>query len=408
MSKLINKTRLQEFATGLWTRIKDRYDGTFKGVTLDDRTLKFTKADGTTQTVDVELTNFAKYNEQTNFDGDVTVNDAELKNNLSVGTKSGTVNPSQRSLGARNLSSGLFTDGYVSKFRVYLESNSSQQQVAVHVWAIKKGTSKNNDRTARNKVHDGTQINVDSGNNKKWIDIPINDTFANDTYFIFRTGSSVNVEAISNVSGSNTEHVVNLVDTTPPSTADQALTWTGERTDITAYIEIFGRLGIKGLNEKLNQVEADGSQYVKVADTTDGAGAGSHSGKVLKLGDDGKIKKEVLPAIALNEFITIDSQDFNENALTGHKYQNGDVIFNSRTHKRYLCIDSDNDTFANRFIELNDKNGVVTSINSETGDVNLSVIEDGDVVKIKANQREIGTINAITQQEITEILATLS
>lgn len=408
MSKLINKSRLQQFATGLWAKIKERYDGTFKGVTLDDRTLKFTKADGTTQTVDVELTNFAKYNEQTNFDGDVTVNDAELKNNLSVGTKSGTVNPAQRSLGARNLSSSLFTDGYVSKFRVYLESTYSQPQVAVHVWAIKKGTTKNDDRTAKAKLHSGTPITVSSSNDKKWIDIPINDTFADDTYFIFRTGSQVNVEAISNVSGSNTEHVVNLVDTTPPDTADQALTWAGERTNTTAYIEIFGRLGIKGLNEKINQVEADGSQYVKVADTTDGTGAGSHSGKVLKLGDDGKIKKEVLPAIALNEFITIDSQDFNENALTGHEYQNGDVIFNSRTQKRYLCIDSDNNTFADRFIELNDKNGVVTSINSETGDVNLSVIEDGDVVKIKANQREIGTINAITQQEITEILATLS
>lgn len=408
MSKLINKTRLQEFATGLWTKIKGRYDGTFKGVTLEDRTLKFTKADGTTQTVDVELTNFAKYNEQTNFDGDVTVNDAELKNNLSVGTKSGTVNPSRRSLGARNLSSGLFTDGYVSKFRIYLDNNFSSQQIAVHVWAIKKGSTKQADRTAKNKIHNGTQATVQSGNNRKWVDIPINDTFADDTYFIFRTGSPVNVEAISNVSGSNAEHVVNLVDTTPPNTADQALTWEGEITNTTAYIEIFGRLGIKGLNEKINQVKADGSQYVKVTDTTDGTGVGSHSGKVLKLGDDGKIKKEVLPAIALNEFITIDSQDFNENALTGHEYQNGDVIFNSRTQKRYLCIDSNNNTFANRFIELNDKTGVVTSINSETGDVNLSVVEEGDVVKVKANNVEVGRINAITQQEITEILATLS
>ena len=313
MSKLINKTRLEQFAEGFWDKVKRRYNNALNGATLSprdgrDKKITFERIQGTS--VEVNLQDYVRLQDRNKFEKDVSVDDAATKNNANIGAKTGTVNPSQRSLGARNLSSDLFTDGYVSKFRVYLDNSYSNQQIAIHVWAIKKGNTKADDRTAGTKVHDGTQITVNSGNNRKWIDVPINNTFVEDTYFIFRTGSSVNVEAMSNITTGNTDNVVNLVDTTPPNDANQPLTWTGEITNTTAYVEIFGRMGIKDLSAKIDQV--------------------------------------------------------------------------------------------------NSKDRVVTGINGERGDVVLSVVEEGDIVKVKANDVEVGSINAITQQEIAEILATLS
>lgn len=271
MSKLINKTRLQEFATGLWTRIKDRYDGTFKGVTLDDRTLKFTKADGTTQTVDVELTNFAKYNEQTNFDGDVTVNDADFYNNSSLGNITGTVNSAQRTLGARNLTSKMFTDGFVSTLRIHLDNSHNGSQMRVHLWEIKKRAEKQADRTM-SKLKDGESFAVKEVDGQKYVDVPINKEYADDIYFLFRSGDTAAVKAIRNIPSNKANDVMNLVDTTPPSEADQALDLNNQIQTETAYVEIFGRIGIKDLNSKINQLQANSKDGV-VSTVNDKTGA---------------------------------------------------------------------------------------------------------------------------------------
>lgn len=271
MSNLINKTRLQEFATGLWTRIKDRYDGTFKGVTLDDRTLKFTKADETTQTVDVELTNFAKYNEQTNFDGDVTVNDADFYNNSSLGDITRTVDPTNRTLGARNLTSKMFTDGFVSTLRIHLDSSHTESQMSVHLWEIKKGNSKQEDRTI-SKLKNGESVTVTQVGNEKYVDIAINKKYEEDTYFLFRSGNPAVVKAISNIPRDKANDVMNLVDTTPPPGTGQALDLSNQIENETAYVEIFGRIGIKDLNSKINQLQANSKDGV-VSTVNDKTGA---------------------------------------------------------------------------------------------------------------------------------------
>ena len=40
MSNLINKTRLQKFAEGLWTKIKERYDDAFVNAEITQSTDK--------------------------------------------------------------------------------------------------------------------------------------------------------------------------------------------------------------------------------------------------------------------------------------------------------------------------------------------------------------------------------
>lgn len=383
-SKLITRGSLNHFATKFWDKIKTRYDGTFKSARLTesdsaDKKLIFTKTDNTEAKVD--LSDYVRLQDKNAFKQDVSVNDAETKNNLSIGRKDGTVNPSQRSLGARNLSSGLFTDGYVSKFRVYLESTFSQSEVAVHVWAIKKGARKSADTTARDKIHSGKPITVESGDNKKWIDIPINEAFANDTYFIFRTSSSVDVEAISSIATTNAEDVVNLNDHTPPDVADRPLDFSDQRTDKTAYVEIFGRIGIVDLNKKIEKVSADSSLYVKHSETTN-AGGTTNADKVVKLDSSGKLNKDMLPSIAINEYFEINQ--FTDEALRDKVYENGDVAVVPSTGKKYLCIKKGSGANSTEdFIELNSKDGSVVSVNEKTGAVNLELEATADKLKLK-------------------------
>lgn len=391
-SKLITQSGLNHFATKFWDKIKNKYDRTFKEVSLSagtssDKKLTFTRVNGTPEEID--LRDYARLQDRNAFKQDVSVDDAETKNNLSIGQRINTVDPSLRSFGARNLSSGLFTDRYVSKLRVYLDSASRESQVAIHVWAIKKGATKRDDITARTKMYNGERITVDSGNNKKWIDIPINEAFTDDTYFIFRTGASVNVEAISNIATANADHVINLGVDTPPNEADRPLIWTGEITDKTAHVEIFGRIGIVDLNKKIEKVSADSSLYVKQEETTKTGGTEDKANMVVRLGDNGRLDKNMLPSIAINEYFPIN--DFTEDILRQTRYENGDIVVvtnnsSSNYGKKYLCINKDDNATTNlksAFIELNSKDGSVVSVNEKTGAVNLTLEATADELKLK-------------------------
>ena len=408
-SKLITQSKLSHFATGFWDKIKRRYDGTFKDASISDsngnvKKLTFTKTDDSIH--DVDLSDYVRLQDRNAFKQDVSVDDAETKNNLSIGTKAGTVNPSQRSLGARNLSSGLFTDGYVSKFRVYLDSASRESEVAVHVWAIKKGATKREDRTARTKMYNGKVITVSNSNSKKWIDIPIDATFEHDTYFIFRTGSSVNVEAISNIAPANAEDVVNLNDHTPPEAAGQALDFNNERTGETAYVEIFGRIGIVDLNKKIEKVSADSSLYVK----QDEVSTTTSPNKVVRLDNNGKLDKNMLPSIAINKYFEI--TEFTNDALNGKVYENGDVAVVRSTGKKYLCINKveGQANSTDDFIELNSKDGSVVSVNGKNGAVTLALEAAADKLKLKITggggiTGDVETaVDIITNEEIDSII----
>ena len=413
-SKLITQSKLSHFATGFWNKIKGRYDNALNGATLTqstdpDKKLTFTRVSNTNP-LEINLQDYARLQDRNKFKQDVSVDDAGTKNNLSIGTRTGTVDPSLRSFGARNLSSGLFTDKYVSKLRVYLDSAASESQVAIHVWAIKKGATKRDDVTARTKMHNGERITVDSGNNKKWIDIPINDAFTDDTYFIFRTGASVNVEAISNITTANADNVINLGVNTPSNDADRPLDLSDQRTDITAHVEIFGRMGIVDLNKKIEKISADSSLYVKQSEVSPTASPN----KVVRLDNNGKLDKDMLPSIAINEYFEI--TEFTDAGLRDKTYENGDVVVvNNSTNinhgKKYLCIKKDKTASTNStsdFIELNSKDGSVLSVNEKTGAVVLNLAATEDSLKLTIGNGT-GTaaetsVAIITNDEIDSII----
>lgn len=412
MSNLINKTRLQKFAEGFWTKIKGRYDKAFKEATITEKTntekkITFTRISGT-DPVDVSLQDYARLSDRNKFEKDVSVDDANFYNNASLGDITGTVNSAQRTLGARNLTSKMFTDGFVSTLRIHLDNSHNGSQMRVHLWEIKKRAEKQADRTM-SKLKDGESFAVKEVDGQKYVDVPINKEYADDIYFLFRSGDTAAVKAIRNIPSNKANDVMNLVDTTPPTGADQALDLRNQVQDTTAYVEIFGRIGIKDLNSKINQIQADGSNYVLKSETTATGGETQYANKVVKLDEHGKLNKNMLPSIAVNDYFSVDS--FTNEQLRTLTYENGDVVFDRATQKRYLCINKDTTNSTTEFVELNSRDGVVQSVNGKVGAVELDLLSTTSEVKLTIGNGS-GTpvekvIPIISDDEITEILNAL-
>ena len=413
MSKLINRTRLQKFAEDFWTKIKGRYDKAFKEATITEKTntekkITFTRISGT-DPVDVSLQDYARLSDRNKFEKDVSVDDANFYNNASLGDITGTVNSAQRTLGARNLTSKMFTDGFVSTLRIHLDNSHTETDFVVHLWEIKKGNSKQEDRTI-SKLKHGERLTVTQVDGQKYVDVPINKEYADDIYFLFRSGDTAAVKAIRNIPSNKANDVMNLVDTTPPTEADRPLDLNSQIQDTTAYVEIFGRIGIVDLNKKIEKVSTDSSLYVKHSETTDGTGQETKAGKVLKLDNNGKINSDLLPAVAINEFISVSGATWQESIIT-REYQNGDVIFHEDTQKRYLCVDKTKPFANGRFVELNSKDGVVQSVNGKVGAITLGLEATDNKVKLNIGNGTDTTetaIDIISNTEITEILSRLN
>ena len=413
MSKLINRTRLQKFAEDFWTKIKGRYDKAFKEATITEKTntekkITFTRISGT-DPVDVSLQDYARLSDRNKFEKDVSVDDANFYNNASLGDITGTVNSAQRTLGARNLTSKMFTDGFVSTLRIHLDNSHNGSQMRVHLWEIKKRAEKQADRTM-SKLKDGESFAVKEVDGQKYVDVPINKEYADDIYFLFRSGDTAAVKAIRNIPSNKANDVMNLVDTTPPTEADRPLDLNSQIQDTTAYVEIFGRIGIVDLNKKIEKVSTDSSLYVKHSETTDGTGQETKAGKVLKLDNNGKINSDLLPAVAINEFISVSGATWQESIIT-REYQNGDVIFHEDTQKRYLCVDKTKPFANGRFVELNSKDGVVQSVNGKVGAITLGLEATDNKVKLNIGNGTDTTetaIDIISNTEITEILSRLN
>ena len=410
MSKLINKTRLQKFATDLWAKIKGRYDGTFKEAEISasesaDKKITLTRVDNTTK--EISLADYARLQDRNEFKKDVSVDDADFYNNSSLGSITGTVDPTNRTLGARNLTSKMFTDGFISTLRIHLDSSNTGTDFVVHLWEIKKGNSKQEDRTI-SKLKHGERLTVTQVGNEKYVDIAINKKYEEDTYFLFRSGNSAVVKAISGIPSNKANDVMNLVDTTPPTEANQPLDLRNQIENTTAYVEIFGRIGIVDLNKKIEKVSSDSSLYVKHSETT-ATGGTDNAGKVAKLDQAGKLDATMLPAIAINEYFT--ATDFTHAALSQLTFQNGDVVVVTKggKAKRYLCVDKEHNTnnLVNAFVELNDKSGVVTSVNDVTGAVTLKIEATTEKLQLKVNDTMKSEVDIISDAEITEILNAL-
>lgn len=413
MSKLINKTRLQQFATKFWAKIKERYDVAFKGVTLtDDKKLKFTKIAGA-DTVDINLADYARLQDRNEFKKDVSANDAANINNTHIGTVNGAMSRN-RFLAYRGLTSKSFIDGYVHSIIVYIGGSVPNDTASTwKVWAINKKQNKNSDtiNTLLYNAYEGTveTLNI-NGTDRKIVRIPVDRTFNEEVYFLLRT-TTQDIQAITQISPQYIEDVIN-VPHDQSSVPNTNVNYADNATNNTITMHLVGRESIKSLSEKLDKVNSNSSTYVKHSDCTVEGGQQAHSGKVVKLGTDGKLNSNMLPSIAIGEYFEIN--EFTDSALQGlNHYENGDtVVVTSGTDRgsRYLCINKDGRDLTNltdAFIKLNDKNGVVTSVNDVTGAVTLKIEATTDKLQLKVNNEMKSEVEIITNDEIDAMITAL-
>ena len=273
------------------------------------------------------------------------------------------------------------------------------------VWAVKKGTNRTEDRVhKRYSKTANIKLTTINGVEYKAVELPINESFSEEVYFIVRCeGRPYKVIDLS--AENQTDDVVNV--SVAPGDIGSSISWERVKNNIAVML-LVGRESIKSLSDKIDKVNADSSAYVKHSETTDGTGQEQKSGKVLKLGNDGKINKAVLPAIAINEFISVSAAAWGEGALNGKEFQNGDIIFHEQTQKRYLCINKDAANFNDRFIELNSKDGTVTSVEGKIGAVTLNIALEDNKFKLKINgtggTETVKEIEMISDDEIDSII----
>lgn len=408
MSKLVNQSRLQQFATKLWEKIKGRYDNAFveAEIPATEKKIKFTKADNTIK--NVSLADYARLQDRNKFKKDVSVDDAKVVSNANVGSINGTVPAGSRTTGYRGLTSKLFTDGYVKSLRIYLPANTGDT-INAHVWMIKKGASKAEDKFLEPKIVKAAPV-LTSGANK-YIDVEIEREFTEETFFVLRTERNQQIQGIDHIKQEFAKDIINVDDRFNPTSTDENANWGtyDPRTDLVGHMELHGRTGIVDISKRLEEIGLASGNYVKHSETT-ATGGTDNANKVVKLDEQGKLSESMLPAIALNEFFPVTANTWNEAALNNVTYQNGDIIYHTNTQKRYLCINR-NETFANRFVELNSKDGVVSTVNDKTGAVVLNLEATENLLKLKIGNGS-GTdveksVDIISDTEITEILDAL-
>lgn len=418
MSKLINKTRLEQFATALWTKIKGRYDEAFVGATLtpnssEDKKLTFTRKSGQNQ-LEIDLASYARLTDKNDFKQDVSVNDAANINNTHIGTGNGAMSRN-RFLAYRGLTSKSFIDGYVHSIIVYIDGSVQNDAASTwKVWAINKKQDKNSDtiNTLLHTAYQGTvkTLNID-GTDRKIVRIPVDRTFDEEVYFLLRT-TTQDIQAITQISSQYIEDVIN-VPHDQSSTPNANVNYGDNATNNTITMHLVGRESIKSLSEKLDKVNSDSSTYVKHTDCVTTGGTAGEAGKVVKLGADGKLDNSLMPKIAINEYYSVSA--FNNTELSNVKYENGDVVVvttNGQVSKRYLCINKRDgvDNSIEDFVELNSKDGAVTSLNGKRGDLSLALESTETHVKLKINGDGAAAetqLEVITDGEIDTIIASL-
>ena len=152
---------------------------------------------------------------------------------------------------------------------------------------------------------------------------------------------------------------------------------------------LIGRESIGSLYNKIKALEKNSGLYVKQEETTKTGGTADEANKVVRLGDNGKLNKDMLPSIAINEYFQIEQFTHDKLNEIKEQFENGDVVVvigeNTDKGKRFLCVNKkDNtDNFTKGFVELNSKDGSVLSVNGKAGAVNLTLEAAADELKLK-------------------------
>ena len=404
-NNIVKQSQIKEIIDYSWTKTKERYDNAFVDAEIPatEKKITFRKANNTTK--DVNLTDYARLQDKNNFKQDVSVNNAANINNTHIGTVNGAMSR-DRFLAYRGLTSKSFIDGYVHSIIVYIDGSVQNDTASTwKVWAINKKQNKDSD-TINTLLHTSYQgavetLNID-GTDRKIVRIPVDRTFNEEVYFLLRT-TTQNIQAMTQISSQYIEDVIN-VPHDQSSTPNENVNYNDNATNNTITMHLVGRESIKSLSEKLDKVNADGGLYVKKEEVS----TTSVANKVVRLGADGKLDKGMLPSIAINDYFTVST--FNDVQLRTITYENGDIVVATDTSKRYLCINKGTSNATTEFIELNSKDGIITSINGyrpgADGNIVVTATQNGTGITMtfgSTGGTPVTVATYMTDQEVTEI-----
>lgn len=259
-NNIVKHDQLKDIAGDLWTKAKKRdierfeFDSTTK-------TLKGKNSVDTALSIDVALTDLVSINDRAKFKQDVSVDDAKTVSNSNIGNINGPVSSGRRTTGYRGLTSKLFTDGYVKLLRVYLPENASGT-INTHVWMIKKGDSKAEDRFLEPKINQPLQV-LSSGA-KRYVDVTIERTFETETFFVLRTEGEQQIQGVKNIKSDFIDDIINVNDNFNPHTPNENANWNNfnPNTEFVGHMELHGRTGIVDISKRLEEI-AMGNGTVK-------------------------------------------------------------------------------------------------------------------------------------------------
>lgn len=428
---MINKTRLEEFANGLWAKIKQEVGEDIVNLTFDEATgiLTATKKNNTTVTVD--LSNLKTTWENLEFISEITFT------NLIHGL---TVKTGHYEMNGRLNNSTSFRSYVVPCIpgKTYRRTNRSEFQNTI--CNLRSGD--NGETFIKNMLWKQTPLRI--GDRQIWeVTIPLD---SNITHFTLSYNNDVSPSQ-------GTELMVWDASINPPSafvgqTAKAKGVLVGDeikmkfkpfQTGLTATTiddairEIALKLATGGKVQSVNgqapneqgDITLNAGHFQDIYSKTEADGkfvlqtdVANQANKIPRIGGDGKLPSNIIPAIAINETFqfTRNTQQDAETAAMGQTLQNGDMMVlivgassNNRVTKKYLCVDATQSTFAERFIELTFPTDGITEgelntilqryvLTSDTGTAANQVLRLDAQGKIDDNNLKIATseeINAI-------------
>lgn len=409
-NNIVKHEQLKDIAQDLWNKAKAR---DIEAIAYEAATkkIKATNAQTPALELEAELTNLVSIDERAEFKKDVSVDGAKTISNSNIGNINGPVAAGNRTTGYRGLTSKQFTDGYVKLLRIYLPSSASGT-INAHVWMIKKGALKTEDKFLEKITKIATVLT--SGTNK-YIDVEIERKFEEETFFVLRTEGSQQIQGINNIKPEFTNDIINVNDSFNPSSTTENINWNGfaPRTDLVGYMELHGRTGIVDISKRLEEINLASGNYVLQSDTTDTGGTGQQ-GRVVKLGADGKLHTNMLPELAINRVLMATSKNeaLNMRGPNENQLQLGDVVvITGEQNKVYMCKDGTHATFENAFIELSLGDGTVKTVAGGSpnaqGNIQVTVAEEGtEGIKVtfgSSGGTPVKIATYMTQAEVDEI-----
>ena len=408
---MINKTRLEEFANGLWAKIKQHVGNSIRNVTLDasNDILRFEKADGTTSYIDLNqiliANNISFNNTNTNLNLSTVQEVLEYlekdkasitKDNLFeginafdnlfisdkdnfVGGNTTGISPAggTKRMGRRDYTShSNGNNGYVKSLKIRLSDGmGAGTTTRVSLWEVQKGTTHADDIPTQ-IINDSVFLIKEDTTWNKHIEIIINKQYENETYFIYEVIPTANVAYAPVQSGNNDVIYIDNMDVTSANINSS------KGGSASAVYGLVGGNSIKDLLKSSGKVktvngqtpneqgeitlnaghfqdiyskEQSDARFLKLEDVA------NQANKVPRLNAQGKLETSILPKIAINDTLTFtrNTQSEAETIAMQQTIENGDMMIlivgastNNRVTKKYLCVDATQNTFAERFIEL--------------------------------------------------------